>query len=299
MALSKSLKDKISERTLLAISAISGLFVVIIAIVMLYQGRTFLLSESLLDTILGSDWNFTEGVYGLKPYIVGSLFVTGIALLIGGIPSIFCAIYLSEYAPTRLRKILKPFVDLLAGIPSVIYGLWGLIYIVPLVRNNIAPFFGAQSPGQSLLSAGFVLGIMISPIIVSITDEVLRSVPDNYKKASLALGSTKWQSIKSNIKTVALPGIVGGVLLGFGRAIGETIAMSMISGSTGQVPGSVFNPFATLTTLINNKLGYSAHDPNAVAALSIAGFLLLMIVLITNLFGRFIVSKTTKGEKKW
>ncbi|KXB05956.1 hypothetical protein AKJ53_01705, partial [candidate division MSBL1 archaeon SCGC-AAA382F02] len=109
MKLSKSLKDKISERALLAISALSGFFVVIIAIVMLYQGRTFLLSESLLDTIFGSTWNFTEGVYGLKPYIVGSLFVTGIALLIGGIPSIFCAIYLSEYAPTRLRKVLKPF----------------------------------------------------------------------------------------------------------------------------------------------------------------------------------------------
>ncbi len=299
MNLSKSLKDKLAGKALIAISALSGSFVVIIAIVMLYQGRIFLTSESILDTISGSTWNFTQGIYGLKPYIVGSLLVTGIALLIGAIPSIFCAVYLSEYAPNRLRRILKPFVDLLASIPSVVYGLWGLIYVVPLVRNDIAPLFGAQSPGQSLISGGFVLGIMISPIIVSITDEVLQSIPENYTKASLALGSTKWQSIKTNVKKVALPGIVGGVILGFGRAIGETIAMSMISGSTGETPGSVFSPFATLTTLINNKLGYSAHDPKSVAALSIAGFLLLLIVLITNLFGRFIVSQATRGEGEW
>lgn len=299
MELSKSLKDKLANRVLIAISALSGFLVVIIAIVMLYQGRIFLSSESILDTIFGSTWSFAEGIYGLKPYIAGSLLVTGIALLIGAIPSIFCAIYLSEYAPERLRRIIKPFVDLLASIPSVIYGLWGLIYVVPLVRNDIAPLFGAQSPGQSLMSGGFVLGIMISPIIVSITDEVLQSVPDAYTKASLALGSTKWQSIKNNIKKVALPGIVGGIILGFGRAIGETIAMSMISGSTGTTPGSVFDPFATLTTLINNKLGYSAHDPKSVAALSVAGLILLIIVLITNLFGRFIVSRATRGEGKW
>lgn len=294
MSISKSMKDKIANRSLLFFALLSAAFIIIIAGVMLYKARLFLASESLWETIWGTTWNFQEKIYGLRPYIVGSLMVTGVALLLGAIPSILCAIYLSEYASSGLRRILKPFVDLLAGIPSVIYGLWGLLYVVPFVREELAPLFGAQSPGQSLLSAGFVLAIMISPIIVQVTDEVLRSVPDRYKEASLALGSTQWQAIKSNIRNVALTGIVGGIILGFGRAIGETIAMSMLSGSVGEVPGSIFNPFSTLTALINNKLGYSIQDPKALSALATAGFLLLMMVLAVNLIGRSIVSKTVK-----
>lgn len=298
MNISKSLKDKIANKTLLIISALSGSLLILIAGVMLLESQYFLTSESLIDTILGPVWNFEKELYGLKPYIIGSLLVTGIALLVGGIPSVFCAIYLSEYSSERLRRILKPFVDLLASIPSVVYGLWGMIVLVPFVRNQIAPFFGASSSGQSLLSGGVVLGIMITPIIISISDEVLQSVPEKYKKASLALGSTHWQAIKTNIRKVALPGIIGGVILGFGRAIGETIAMSMISGSAAGAPSSIWDTFSTLTTLINNKLGYVAAEPKSVSALALAGFILLVIVLITNIMGRFVVNKTTNRMRK-
>lgn len=294
MPVSKAQKDKIADKLLLAIAVFCGSLLIIIASVMIYKGRIFLTSESILDTILGTTWDFQKQLYGLRPYLVGSLMVTGVALLFGAIPSVLCAVYLSEYTKRRLRRILKPFVDLLAGIPSVIYGLWGLFYIVPFVREYFAPWLGASSSGQSLLSAGFVLGIMISPIIISVTDEVLQSIPDKYRDASLALGSTRWQAIKTNVKNVALPGIIGAVILGFGRAIGETIAMSMISGSVGEVPGSIFDPFATLTSLINNTLGYSAADPKSVSALAMAGFILLLIVLAANTAGRIIVERTTK-----
>lgn len=292
MKISKSVKEKLAGRALFAISIFSGLLVVAIAGVMLYKGQLFLSTESILKTILGSTWNFSKRLYGLRPHIVGTLSVTGIALLIGAVPSVLCAIYLSEYASSGLRRVLKPFVDLLAGIPSIIYGLWGVMFLVPFVRNNLAPFFGATSSGQSLVSAGAVLGIMISPIVISVSDEVLRSVPNRYREASLALGSTRWRAIKTNLRNVALPGIIGGIILGFGRAMGETIAMTMLSGSTGEIPSSIFDTFATLTTLINNKFGYSAADPKSVSALALAGFLLLMIVLITNLLGRIIVLKT-------
>lgn len=297
MKISKSEKDKLANKTLLICSILVGVLILVIAGVLLYKGRIFLYSESIFDTLFGSTWDFQKELYGLRPYLVGSLMVTGLALIIGGIPSIFCAIYLSEYASNRLRRLLKPFVDLLAGIHSIIYGLWGLFYIVPFVRQHLAPLFRATSPGQYLIAGGSILGIMISPIIISVSDEVLQSVPDKFRDASLALGSTRWQAIKSNIKNVALPGIVGAVILGFGRAIGETIAMSMISGSTGEIPGSVFNPFATLTSLINNKLGYSASDPKSVSALALAGFILLVIVLAVNLAGRIIVSRTTHSTK--
>lgn len=298
MDISKSLKDKLAGKTLFIISAFSGFLLILIAGVMLYKSEYFLTSESLIDTILGTVWNFEKEVYGLRPYIIGSLLVTGIALIIGGIPSVFCAIYLSEYASNRLRRILKPFVDLLASIPSVVFGLWGMMILVPFVRRQVAPIFGASTSGQCLLSGGVVLGIMITPIIISISDEVLQSVPQKYKKASLALGSTHWQAIKTNIKKVALPGIIGGIILGFGRAIGETIAMSMISGSAAGAPSSIWNTFSTLTTLINNKLGYVAAEPKSVSALALAGFILLVIVLVTNILGRLVVNKTTSRMKK-
>lgn len=294
MKITKATKDKIAGKILLAITILSGALLVIIAGVMLYKGQLFFSSESIFKTIFGSTWNFEENLYGLKPYLTGSLMVTGVALSFGALPSVLCAIYLSEYTSGRLRKVLKPFVDLLAGVPSVIYGLWGLFYIVPFVREYLAPWLGASSPGQSLISAGFVLGIMITPIIISVTDEVLQSIPDRFRDASLALGSTRWQAVKTNVRNVALPGIIGAVILGFGRAIGETIAMSMISGSVGEVPGSIFDPFATLTSLINNKIGYTAADPKSVSALAMAGFILLIIVLIANIAGRIIVEKTTK-----
>lgn len=298
MNISKSLKDKIANKTLLIISAFSGSLLILIAAVMLYKSEYILTSKSIIDTILGTVWNFEKGIYGLRPYIVGSLLVTGIALIIGGIPSIFCAIYLSEYASNRLRRILKPFVDLLASIPSVVFGLWGMIVLVPFVREQVAPIFGASSSGQSLLSGGVVLGIMITPIIISVSDEVLQSVPEKYKKASLALGSTHWQAIKNNIKKVALPGIIGGIILGFGRAIGETIAMSMISGSAAGAPSSIWDTFSTLTTLINNKIGYVAAEAKSVSALAFAGLILLGIVLATNILGRIIVNRTTRRTEK-
>lgn len=298
MKISKALKDKLANKTLLGVSIFAGFLIIGIAGVMLYKGRLFLTSESLFDTLFGSTWNFAKDLYGLRPFLIGTLMVTGIALLIGGIPSIFCAIYLSEYASSRLRRILKPFVDLLAGVPSIIYGLWGVIFLVPFVREQLAPLFGAYSPGQSLISGGFVLGIMITPIIVSITDEVLQSIPDRYRQASLALGATKWKTIKNNIRHVALPSIIGGVILGFGRAMGETIAMTMLSGSAGSVPKSIFDTFGTLTTLINNNFGYSAAEPKSVSALAMAGFILLLIVLVTNLAGRIIITKTTGRGKR-
>jgi phosphate transport system permease protein len=205
------------------------------------------------------------------------------------------AIFLSEYAPARIRELASPLIDLLAGIPSVIYGIWGILAIVPFIKNHLAPWFGVFSTGYSVLAGGIVLAIMIFPVIIHVTVEVLKTVPYEIREASLALGATKWQTIKRVVLRKAMPGVIAAVVLGFSRAFGETMAVLMVAGNVARVPSSIFDPSYPLPALIANNYGEMLSIPLYDSALLLASLILLAVVLIFNILSRIILIRVEKG----
>jgi phosphate ABC transporter permease protein PstC len=219
--------------------------------------------------------------------IVSSFLVTFGALVIGAPMGLSCAIYLSEYSGKRMKMFLKPALELLAGIPSVVYGFLGVVYIVPLVRDYLG------GSGFSLLSTSIILGIMILPTIISISFDSLVSVPKTYREGSLAMGATKWQTIYKVILPSAKSGILASFILGMGRAIGETMAVIMIAGNALKIPGSILDPLRTLTGNIALELAYASGDHRL--GLFSTGVVLMVIIMMLNYIANFgIKRKITK-----
>jgi len=204
------------------------------------------------------------------------------------------AIYLSEYAHRKIQEYTKPLIDLLAGIPSVVYGVWGLLVMVPLIKNHIAPLFGSFSTGYSVLAGGIVLAIMVFPIIVHISAEVFRSVPYEVREASLALGATKWQTVKHVVIRKAYPGVIGAIVLGLSRAFGETMAVLMVVGNVARAPSSVLDPAYPLTALIANNYGEMMSVPLYDSALLLASLVLLLMVLFFNILARIVLIRVER-----
>jgi len=238
---------------------------------------------------------------------MGTLWVTAVAMAIAVPPSLLTAIYLAEYAPARTRAIVKPFIELLAGIPSVIYGVWGMLTVVPFIEKNIAPFlnrwlgfiplFRADNPtGYGVLAGGLVLAVMIFPIIIAVAEDVIRAVPNGLREASLALGATRWQTVKHVVMRQALPGVIAAVVLGFSRAFGETMAVLMVVGNVPQVPHSIFDAAYPLTALIANNYGEMMSIPLYDAALLGAALILLLVVLAFNIVARLALLRLVRGE---
>jgi phosphate transport system permease protein len=238
---------------------------------------------------------------------MGTLWVTAVAMVIAVPPSLLTAIYLAEYAPARTRGIVKPFIQLLAGIPSVIYGVWGTLTVVPFIEKNIAPFlnrwlgfiplFRADNPtGYGVLAGGLVLAVMIFPIIIAVAEDVIRAVPNGLREASLALGATRWQTVKHVVMRQALPGVLAAVVLGFSRAFGETMAVLMVVGNVPQVPHSIFDAAYPLTALIANNYGEMMSIPLYDAALLGAALILLLVVLVFNIVARLALLRLVRGE---
>ncbi len=207
---------------------------------------------------------------------------------------VLCALYLSEYAGSRVRGLMKPLLDILAAIPSVIYGVWGLLAIVPVVQSVVAPaleqllgfipLFQSKNPtGFSIFSASLVLAIMVTPVIVAVTYEVLQTVPQGLREASLAMGATRWQTIKHVVLPKAGPGVIAAIVLGFSRAFGETIAVMMVVGNVPQIPHSIFDAAYPLPALIANNYGEMMSIPMYDAALMGAALILLVVILAFNL----------------
>jgi phosphate transport system permease protein len=222
---------------------------------------------------------------------MGTLWVTAIAIIIALPLCLLTALYIVEYAPTRIKRILTPFVNLLSGIPPVIFGVWGVLFIIPLIQAHIAPHFVEFSTGYSVLAGGIVLAVMIFPLIVSIISEVLRTIPQELKDASLALGATKWETIKKVILRKALPGIVAATVLAISRAFGETIAVLMVCGNNAVVPHSVFDTGYPLPALIANNYGEMLSIPSYDSALMFAALLLFIIILLFNIISRVILAR--------
>jgi len=238
--------------TAMALTAVSGLAVITAFI--FKEGLPLIMKVGLKDFILSSDWHPLEGKFGIFPMVVGSLAVTAGAMVIGLIFGLGGAILLTQFCPPRLVSILKPSIELLAGIPSVVYGFMGVVILVPFIREHIG------GPGLSVLAASIVLGIMVLPTVISISVDALQAVPRPYREGSIALGATEWQTTHMVMLRAARSGIVAAVILGMGRAVGETMAVIMVAGNTVALPHSPLDSVRTLTSNIALEMAYAAGD---------------------------------------
>ena len=285
------LKDKIISKLMLLFTILSVSLVFIIGIGLYYKSIPVLQNSTWGHLLTSSVWKPLKGLFGFYPYIMGTLWVTGIAIIIALPLCVLTSLYIIEYAHPRVRRILMPFVNLLSGIPPVIFGVWGVLFIIPLIQDHIAPHFVEFSTGYSVLAGGIVLAVMIFPLIVSILNEVLRTMPQELKDASLALGATKWETIKKVILRKALPGIIAATVLAISRAFGETIAVLMVCGNNAVVPHSVFDAGYPLPALIANNYGDMMSIPLYDSALMFAALLLFIIILLFNIISRIILSR--------
>lgn len=261
----------------------------------LYQkSRPILATKSLSELLFSTSWHPLRGEFGFFPFIMGTLWVTGVAVAIAIPLCLLTAIYLSEYADKRVREGTKPLIDLLAGIPSVVYGVWGVLVIVPLIKDHIAPFFGTFSTGYSVLAGGIVLAIMVFPVIIHVSVEVFRAVPCEVREASLALGATKWQTVKHVVIRKAMPGVIAAIVLGLSRAFGETMAVLMVAGNVARAPSSVLDPAYPLPALIANNYGEMLSVPLYDSALLLASLVLLLVVLFFNIISRIILIRVER-----
>jgi len=279
----RRLKDLVASKLMLSATILSSVVVIAVALVLFQKSTLILTTHSLSELLLSSSWHPWQDQFGYYPFIVGTLWVTGLAMAISTGPSLLMSIYMAEYAPSRLRGIIKPTVDLLAGIPSVVYGLWALLLIVPLIRDQVAALVGVTTTGYTVLAGGIVLAIMVTPITISISEEVIRAVPRQVREASMALGATRWQTVRNAVMRTAFPGIIAAVILGFGRAFGETMAVLMVVGNVPEVPVSVFDAAYPIPALIANNYGEMMSIPSYDSALMLAALLLLLVVLLFSI----------------
>lgn len=273
-------KEEKFVQWLLFATGISSILIIILIIAFIFQqGLPAMQAFGVFNFIFGMTWAPTSGQFGVFPMIVGTLTITALALLMAVPLSLCCSIFLAEIAPPTMRRILKPTIQALAGIPSVIYGFFGLVVLVPFMRIH----YGGT--GFSMLAASLILTVMILPTIISISEDALRSIPLEYKEASLALGATQWQTIKNVIFPAAIPGVITAIILGMGRAVGETMAVIMVAGNVAQIPGSIFDPVRALTSNIALEMGYATGlHYNALFA---TGIVLIMVIILLLLIANY------------
>ena len=272
-------KNRLSEFLIekgLFITAIFSIIITLLIIVfILTQGLPIFEDYGFFNFLFGMTWSPGDGQYGVFAMIIGTIYVTLLSLIMAVPLSLLCAIFMAEVAPNSVRKILKPVIETLSGIPSVVYGFFGLIILVPILRTN----FGGT--GFSLFAASLILTVMILPTITTISQDSLRAVPHEYREASFGLGATNWQTIRRIVFPAALPGIITAIILGMGRAIGETLAVIMVAGNVVQIPGSIFEPVRVLTSNIALEMGYaSGLHYNALFGTAIVLFLIIMLLLV-------------------
>jgi phosphate transport system permease protein len=287
--MTRYLRDRVISGILFLPAVFSALLVIVIAVTLSLKSEQILATRPLIDLLLSSSWQPANGNFGFFPFIAGTIWVTALSMAIAIPVSLLCAVYLSEYATGMIRGVLQPVVDMLAGIPSVVYGLFGILLIVPLIKDTLAPLFGVASSGYCILAGGLVLSIMVFPILISLSFEVFQTVPREMREAALGLGATRWETTKHVVLKKAFPGIVAVIILGFGRAFGETMAVLMVVGNVARVPASVFDPAYPLPALIANNYGEMMSIPLYDSALMFAALLLLFIVLMFNLMAKYVL----------
>ncbi|MCD7959325.1 MAG: phosphate ABC transporter permease subunit PstC [Ruminococcus sp.] len=267
-------KESIMRIVFLIAACISIVAVVVICLFLFANGFPAIAEIGPLNFLGGLVWKPGEGEYGILPMIVASIYSTGIAIIIGVPIGLLCAVFMARFCPKKLHKILKPAISLLAGIPSIVYGFFGLVVLVPLMQN----IFGGS--GKSVLTAGILLGIMILPTIIELSESSIRAVSESYYEGSLALGATHERSVYRAVLPAAKSGIMAAIILGIGRAIGETMAIVMIAGNQAVMPSSLLSGVRTMTANIVMEMGY-ATDLHREALIA-TGCVLFVFILIIN-----------------
>ncbi len=281
----QSFKENAMRVVFLLCACVSILAVILICFFLFANGIPTIGKIGVKEFLLGLDWKPLQNIFGILPMIIGSIYVTAGAVVIGVPIGLLCAVFLAKFCPEKLYKVFKPAVDLLAGIPSIVYGFFGLVVIVPVMQN----LFGGS--GKGVLTASIMLGIMILPTIISVSEAAIRAVPDSYYEGALALGATHERSTFLAVLPAAKSGITAGVILGLGRAIGEAMAVNMVAGNQAIIPKSLLSGVRTLTSNIVLEMGY-ATDLHREALIATALVLFVFILIINLLFS------LAKKEKK-
>lgn len=256
--------------------------------------------------VIGTNWDPVRGLFGALPFLYGTVVSSLLALLLSVPIALGIALFLTELAPIRLRDPLSFMVELLAAVPSVVYGLWGIFVLVPLLRDRVEPslakafgflpFFQGAHQGYGMLSGGTILAIMILPTIASVSREVLRAVPPHFREGAFALGATRWETMRDVVLPLARSGLVGAIILGLGRALGETMAITMVIGNRAQISASLFAPSYTMASVIANEFT-EATDDIYLAALAEIGLLLFVVTLLLNIVARLLVWRVAHPER--
>lgn len=305
---SRARQNNFARRAFFAFTLLPVFLIFLVAIGLLVRSWPILKAYPLLDLLFGSVWKPTDGLFGFRPFILGTFWVTTVGVVLAVPLCLLTSIYLAEYAQAKTRSTAKPVLDLLAAIPPVVYGVWGLLAIVPFVDKALAPLSGRwlgsvsifrvnQPTGFGILAAGIVLAVMISPLIISVMYEIFSTVPNDLRHASLAVGATKWQTIRNIILPQVGPGIIAAIVLGASRALGETIAVLMVVGNMPQVPSSIFDSAYPLPALIANNYGEMMSIPLYDAALLSAALILLTVILIFNILSMLVIQRMLR--RKW
>lgn len=271
----KQLKETGMKVVFIIAACTSIAAVILICLFLFVNGIPAIGKIGIFDFLLGSTWRPSNGLYGILPFILGSLYVTAGAIIIGVPIGVLAAVFMARFCPRSLYRVLKPAINLMAGIPSIVYGFFGMVIIVPAIRG----IFGGT--GSNILTASILLGMMILPTIINLSETAIRAVPNSYYEGALALGATHERSVFCATLPAAKSGILAGVVLGIGRAIGETMAVIMVAGNSVAMPGSILSGVRTMTSNIVTEMGYASGLHRE--ALIATGVVLFVFILIINL----------------
>jgi len=288
------IKDKVAEKIMLFLTLSVLLLVFVIGTGLYIKSSPIFEEHSLGELLFSASWKPMKNQFGFMPFLAGTLWVTVIAILMALPLSLLSAIYLTEYSKPALTRIIYPVLDILAGIPSVVYGLWGVLIIVPFIGGKVAAFFGVYTAGYTVLAGGIVLGVMILPLLVSLFVEIFRSLPNDLRDVSNSLGATKWQTVKKIVLRKAFPGIIASVVLAVSRAFGETIAVLMVCGNLAVSPRSPLDAGYPLPAHIANNYGEMLSMPHYESALMFAALMLFVVIMLFNLISRMVLYRIEK-----
>ena len=292
-------------RGLLTLGAIAVPVLLAFLVYELWTGSALAMARFGLGFLTSSTWDPVAERFGAAPLVFGTLISSFIALLIAVPLSLGVAIFLSEFAPKAVRQPVAFLIGLLAAIPSVVYGLWGIFVLIPLLRSSLFPFlrdtlgflplFQGPIYGPSMLAAGIILAIMIMPYVMSVSREVLLAVPDTQREAALALGATRWEAVITAVVPYARSGIIGAIILGLGRALGETMAVTMLIGNRHEIAGSLFAPGSTMAAAIANEFSEAVGDLH-LSALAYVALLLFLVTVVVNALARLLIWRVARGS---
>jgi phosphate transport system permease protein len=292
-------------RVALALAGVAICALLILIALLLFRRAWPIIRDVGLPALLGGQvWEPHRGRFGLAPFIAGSVAVTLVAMVLAVAPAVLSGVFLAEFTSRRTRAWVKPMLDVLVGIPSVIYGLWGILAIVPFLRGVVGPaadrlalpWLAFTHPsGYSVLAGGIVLAVMVFPLIAAVVEEVVRSAPQAMREALLSLGATRWEMTRCILRRHALAGILAAIVLGFSRAFGETLAVLMVVGNVPELPRSLFDPAYPLPALIANNYGEMMSVPLYESALMGAALVLLVVVVFFNVLARGVILRVARG----